>query len=380
VREDGGVSLVDFEYGGANYRGFDLATHLSHWAGGAVDGRYDDAKFPGVDDEARRRFVAAYREVTGAADVDGEIARCLPLAHAVWGLWAVCALPDAEEGPFSHIEYAERRIDACLRSMRPAFDDAPLAPGLDDVVMLDASLEDLAECSVLLVQSFFEGPSRHPTFLAVTAHREHRRLKEHHGRHVQIVAKSARTGDAVGYVDLQETDNTDLDRPSPYISDLAVRPGHRRRGLASRLVEACEARARARGHDAVYLKVEETNAAAQRMYEKLGYEIMVQTRRPPVSWAPTKAKPLVMRKRLCADEPGGKVEEFAFAGGGKRLNQADSVADGILNGAIALGGTIVALTTLLNICGYGWIVEDGGIRFDSISELQMRDTLGGGIR
>ena len=39
----GELRLVDFEYGGLNYRGFDLATHLSHWAGGASDGRYQCA-------------------------------------------------------------------------------------------------------------------------------------------------------------------------------------------------------------------------------------------------------------------------------------------------------------------------------------------------
>ena len=117
---DGAVSLVDFEYGGSNFRGFDLATHLSHWAGGAVDGLYDDAAYP---DDARQ-FVEAYCAATGAgaAAVEAEIAAALPLAHAVWGLWAICSLPDVEEAPFSHIEYAERRLAACSRAM-PRPDD-----------------------------------------------------------------------------------------------------------------------------------------------------------------------------------------------------------------------------------------------------------------
>ena len=45
-RAAGTVHLIDYEFGGANLRGFDLATHLSHWAGGATDGRYDDDAFP----------------------------------------------------------------------------------------------------------------------------------------------------------------------------------------------------------------------------------------------------------------------------------------------------------------------------------------------
>jgi len=134
LRDDGGVSLIDFEsprrgtlratttrrrrdrrYGGPNYRGFDLSTHLSHWAGGAVDGRYDDAAWP--DAAARRRFVDSYCAAAGAdaSEIEREIAQTLPLAHAVWGLWAVCSLPDQERAPFSHIEYAERRLGACLR-------------------------------------------------------------------------------------------------------------------------------------------------------------------------------------------------------------------------------------------------------------------------
>ena len=44
VHRDGQTTrLIDFEFAGRNYRGFDLAVHFSHWAGGAVDGRYNDA-------------------------------------------------------------------------------------------------------------------------------------------------------------------------------------------------------------------------------------------------------------------------------------------------------------------------------------------------
>ena len=110
----GTVRLIDYEYGGYNYRGFDLVTHLSHWAGGAEDGRYDDDAFPG--DRLFRDFLAAYAlAADGAPSVDElveEVRLLAPLAHCVWGLWAVCSLPAEEEGPFSHIEYAERRLAA----------------------------------------------------------------------------------------------------------------------------------------------------------------------------------------------------------------------------------------------------------------------------
>eukprot|EP00929_Paragymnodinium_shiwhaense_P058413 TRINITY_DN29246_c0_g1_i3.p2 TRINITY_DN29246_c0_g1~~TRINITY_DN29246_c0_g1_i3.p2 ORF type:complete len:153 (-),score=21.49 TRINITY_DN29246_c0_g1_i3:134-592(-) len=116
-QNEGSARLLDFEYGGMNYRGFDLATHLSHWAGGAVDGLYDDAAFP--TEEVQTRFLEAYVEAssdaTSVGELLAEIENAVPLAHLVWGLWGVCMLPEAlskPEGRFSHIDYAERRLRA----------------------------------------------------------------------------------------------------------------------------------------------------------------------------------------------------------------------------------------------------------------------------
>ena len=59
----------------------------------------------------------------------------------------------------------------------------------EDVLLLEAGIEDLGEASVLLVTSFFG--ERNPSFLAVAAHREHSRLREHHGgdKHIQLIAR-----------------------------------------------------------------------------------------------------------------------------------------------------------------------------------------------
>ena len=129
--------------------------------------------------------------------------------------------------------------------------------------------------------SFFEAASRHPAFLAVTAHREHKRLRAHHGgeAHAQLVARSARLGgEAVAYVDVdcrpKRNPGPGESHPRPYISDLAVRPDHRRRSLATRLVRRCEAAVLDWGYDVVYLKVEASNTAARRMYANLGYDLI----------------------------------------------------------------------------------------------------------
>ena len=145
-RDDAVVRLIDFEFGGRNLRGFDIATHLSHWAGGAVDGRYDDTAFPTAAEVTS--FLQEYARATTptleeadalAAALAVEVEAATPLAHACWGLWALCALPrpegnaatagsaasgndaegsDAEsEARFSHIEYAERRLAAFEQSL-----------------------------------------------------------------------------------------------------------------------------------------------------------------------------------------------------------------------------------------------------------------------
>lgn len=45
------------------------------------------------------------------ASLEAETAAAEPLAHCVWGLWAQAVLP-AGQGAFSHVEYAERRLEA----------------------------------------------------------------------------------------------------------------------------------------------------------------------------------------------------------------------------------------------------------------------------
>jgi ribosomal protein S18 acetylase RimI-like enzyme len=171
-----------------------------------------------------------------------------------------------------------------ITQLEPLAFDPPASPaplGEAAVAIEDAAVEDLGECAALLVASFFEAASRHPAFLAVTAHREHKRLRAHHGgeAHAQLVARSARLGgEAVAYVDVdcrpKRNPGPGESHPRPYISDLAVRPDHRRRSLATRLVQRCEAAVLDWGYDVVYLKVEASNTAARRMYANLGYDLI----------------------------------------------------------------------------------------------------------
>ena len=83
--------------------------------------------------------------------------------------------------------------------------------------------------------------------------------------HVFLTAEA--DGAVVGYVGMLYV----LDEG--YISNVAVRPDHRRRGVAEALLAALEARGRALMLSFLTLEVREGNAAAIALYEKRGYRI-----------------------------------------------------------------------------------------------------------
>lgn len=84
-------------------------------------------------------------------------------------------------------------------------------------------------------------------------------------RYIFLTAEAA--GEIAGYVGLQYV----LDEG--YISNVAVRPEARRRGVAGSLLRALEARARQKRLSFLTLEVRAGNAAAIALYEKCGYRV-----------------------------------------------------------------------------------------------------------
>ena len=79
------------------------------------------------------------------------------------------------------------------------------------------------------------------------------------------------------------------------LANLAVEPGSRRGGVGLSLVERALETARARGAATVYLEVRESNEAAARLYERLGFRQITMRRnyyRRPTEDARVMALPL----------------------------------------------------------------------------------------
>lgn len=96
----------------------------------------------------------------------------------------------------------------------------------------------------------------------VDVHLPLNRLDQHRrGRSVYLVA----------WEDEQPIGHALLDWTGPELQDVYVTPDARRRGVASALTAEAERLAAERGHSALRLSVSETNEAARRLYERLGY-------------------------------------------------------------------------------------------------------------
>ena len=95
------------------------------------------------------------------------------------------------------------------------------------------------------------------------------RLRAHPTTHVFLAFDA---GHAVGIATCFLGFSTFAGRPLLNLHDLHVLPAHQRRGIARRLLEAVEVRARALGCCKLTLEVLERNDGARKLYDRLGFE------------------------------------------------------------------------------------------------------------
>ncbi|KAJ1629629.1 acyl-CoA N-acyltransferase [Pavlovales sp. CCMP2436] len=93
-----------------------------------------------------------------------------------------------------------------------------------------------------------------------------------------IVAQDSSDGELLAACGVNlERQPSFADSDVPVLANLVVEPRARRRGLAKRLVDKCEDTVLSwgiPGCQKLYLKVEESNLPAQRLYSKLGYTVL----------------------------------------------------------------------------------------------------------
>jgi ribosomal protein S18 acetylase RimI-like enzyme len=85
--------------------------------------------------------------------------------------------------------------------------------------------------------------------------------------------------------------------PYLYISNLAVKPGFRRCGVASQLLLACDRVAWRWGFTDIYLHVLEENQSARSLYKKIGYQVAGMDLSPRF-WCFSPPRRLLLRKHI----------------------------------------------------------------------------------
>ena len=111
----------------------------------------------------------------------------------------------------------------------------------------------------------FEEPDTYLGAQPDDAYREELLAKDH------FIALVARDGDrVVGGLAAYVLDKFEQARGEVYIYDLAVAATHRRRGIATALIEALKPLARARGAWVIFVQADRGDTPAIRLYESLG--------------------------------------------------------------------------------------------------------------
>ncbi len=79
-------------------------------------------------------------------------------------------------------------------------------------------------------------------------------------------------GEAVGYIGVQEICGT------AYVTNVAVLPAYRRRGIGRALLEAAVSGAKSRSCESITLEVRESNAPAVALYTQCGFALVGKRR------------------------------------------------------------------------------------------------------
>ncbi|KAL3942541.1 MAG: hypothetical protein SGBAC_003287 [Bacillariaceae sp.] len=141
---------------------------------------------------------------------------------------------------------------------------------------------ELKPVSDIVLQSFYEEKIKKSPWRRVYKLAEQNRLQQNYpyqdtDLHQMLVAVEERTDTVVGFVDIDARPcKTKMKLPRPYLSDLCVHEDFRRRGIANRLVKACEDFIEQIPRPELWIRVKGNNTGAIEMYKNLDYAITGQ--------------------------------------------------------------------------------------------------------
>jgi thiamine kinase-like enzyme len=110
---NGGIQLIDFEYGGINFRGFDIANHFNEYAGGTDTGipNYDWAPTPQQQEDFVKEYVKASSSDLEVEEMLEQVRAFVMVNHLYWGLWAVNQASTEGCKDFDYLLYASNRMN-----------------------------------------------------------------------------------------------------------------------------------------------------------------------------------------------------------------------------------------------------------------------------
>lgn len=163
--------------------------------------------------------------------------------------------------------------------------DALISPGqaspssVDGISIQGCEYSELKSVSEILFQSFYDEKTQRGPWKQIYKLAELNRLQQNFpyqdtDMHQMLVAVEDESDMVVGFADIDARPcKTKLKLPRPYLSDLCIHPDFRRRGIAHRLVQACEEFICQIPKQELWIRVKEENVAAINMYKNLEYSL-----------------------------------------------------------------------------------------------------------
>ena len=107
-----GIQLIDFEYGGINFKAFDIANHFNEYAGGTDTAvpNYDWAPTADQQEEFVKAYLKASHSDLSVKELLEQVRAFIMVNHLYWGLWGVNQASTEGCKDFDYLLYSSNRF------------------------------------------------------------------------------------------------------------------------------------------------------------------------------------------------------------------------------------------------------------------------------